>query len=246
MERYLENVGWQGSYWGDATAKATDFYFDHWHGVLSDKKEDFEFQHGKDRFYRGDCIFSEKTVLGNEDPLKGREKNWRLLRSIEKDNGLTETEIYELFQKAERFRSLFPTLANFMPLWRLGGDSSTNLNLAKGSYWGAYRDFPDLWLGDIMLWYNNPEKLEENNKGTFELFRANAENYFDKFGSWEEYIDNNYLEDFVDKDYGVVCLFRGDHCPRNGVLELSQIKGFLENGARIIEARAKRLAEKDY
>jgi len=240
MDRFLEDVGWFGSDWGDSTPRATDFFFDFWHGTLSNNKEDFVYLDGKDKFYRGDCIFSEKTVLGNEDALKGREKNWRLLTSIADENDLTDPEIVALVRKAERYRGLFPTLANFIPLWRLGGVSSTNLNLAKGS-WATYRDFPDLWLKDIMLWYNEPEGLKTLNSGTYCLFRLNAESYFDKFSSWEGYIEKNYLGDFVNKDLDVIDLFEGDHRPQSGILKVSQIEDFLDNGIRFIEARAKRL-----
>jgi len=170
VKKYLEDIGWHGSLWGDAAPKATDFYFDHWRGTLSNKKEDFEYQDGKDKFYRGDCIYSEKTVLGNKDPSKDREHNWRLLRSIKMNVDLTDSEIGELILKTERYRRLFPTLANFMPLWRLGINNSTNMNLAKGN-WTTYRDFPDLWFRDIQVWYNDPEILEKKNRRTYDLFK---------------------------------------------------------------------------
>ncbi|MCL1811720.1 MAG: hypothetical protein FWG41_05850 [Methanomassiliicoccaceae archaeon] len=237
MEKYLERIEPQGALWGDATPKAADFYFEHWKGTLSDKREDYEFVPGKDRFYRGDCIFSERTVLGKN--------NCRLTASIERSIELTGSEIEVLLAKTERFRHLFVTLANFMPLWRLGGYSTTNLNLAKGGWGGAYRDFPDLWLNDIRLWYEEPGALERKNERTFELFKINAENYFERFGSWEEYVDNNYLRDFLDKDHEIISLFEGGRRPPGGILDVSQIEDFLENSIRIIEARAKRFAEKD-
>jgi len=241
MGEYLEKIMREGSRRPDNTQKSVDFYFNHWK-VLSKNKDDFEPSRG-DKFYRGDCILSVKTVLGNEGYQKDSPNNWRLMRSIENDGSLTSDDTDKLIQKAERYRYLFDTLANFMPMWKLGGNNSTNLNMAKGN-WRTYRDFPDLWLRDIMLWYNGPIGLERKNMRAYELFIANKENYFDRFGSWEEYIDNNYLGDFVNKDYEVLELFEGDHCPRSGILELSQIEDFLDNGIRIIEARAKRLVER--
>lgn len=260
----------------DDTRIAREFYSKYW-PILSSNIDDYDGSIGK---YRGETIISFNTIAGCmirllpissvgffSMPRKTVERLGVILAS--RIPGIESAREDEIKQNFIRLYEIYHSLANFMPLpmdkWieqnqnPCNKTNIVNMNQAKGSQHRKcdcthYYDFPDLFFKDLRrLHFDEPEG-NDRAKPHFLESEINTE-YIKKFKSWNEFIENNYLQDFfADREYDefiqlapisgkfpytqtIADTLREDE--RKTCME--QIFTFLETAIKIIEKRAERL-----
>ena len=74
----------------------------------------------------------------------------------------------------------------------------------------------------------------------FEEIINNCLKWLDEYDSWENFVEKNYFQDYVD-DEGEVIPFCDGHSWENGCNEIIDYDEFFENAWKRIEARSKRM-----
>ncbi len=238
----------------DNAQVSREFYANYWK-FLSDDIETYSAQIGG---YRGETIISFRTMAtvllrtskyykGNNIPDKG-DKSKKRLDLIQEWDDIPQG----LKKKFEEFYKKYHSLANFMPLPNEKWHCKKNLNEIKGIE-PKYRDFPDAFYRVIREnVYTNHGNLEDNSFLNSEYNKK----YFDKFSSWKEYVEKNYLQDlFLDEEYTKFIKLKPtnektpykDHknkLSNNDISDIrNEVKEFLDNALAFIDKRAERLSK---
>lgn len=169
-------------------------------------------------------------------------------------------DMYEQFQTVssclesnndlKRFISLYHTLGNFSPV-------PTGFNVARsGAGYSSDYDYWDLTLMKIKKYFDLRKKpssqladdvnqivtllhCEKMNNSCKETVN-NCLKWLDEYDSWEEFIDKNFFQDYVD-DEGEVIPFCTGHSWENGCNEIGNYEEFFKNAWNRIEARSNRM-----
>lgn len=182
-KRFLEEIKTCGRLHADSDKRAKEFYKEFWEGIYEEEE------------YGGETIFSFHTISGcmirllPEYYKYGKDIRYLTVKDrlefIRKSSG-EKCDISELFEK---FFKLYHTLANFMPL------PKGTLNNSKNT---LYKEFPDLFLAGVRE-FAFTDKKDAPEYGPEVYYMENNKKYFKKFGSWKNYVEKNYLQDFFDE-----------------------------------------------
>lgn len=151
---------------------------------------------------------------------------------------IDKNEILETVDLVEDFRIKYETLGNFMPM-------PEGLNQKRGK---PLQDRFDMYLYEVKKFYEN----EYNYFGKLETLGEELkrkENYFKGFGSFKNYIEQNYLQDFVEDDYTIKDLsinseeeaYKQDENNIQEIKDCIQVKNYIKNAKAIIKNRAERM-----
>ena len=188
----------------DSSKLAYEFYFSFWKLLAEDTVDFEEFC----KTYGGETIISFNTVAGiairiTDEYLNGEvtiPKNnepdcqAKRLAIILNSSFYTEEEYFK--NKFIEFFGLCHTLANFMH-FPITGNKKTSLNCQKNSFADCH-DFPDKFFKHVKSFYSRKAKT------VMPVWMRHETNYkyLNKFGSWKNYVEKNYLQDFFhDDDY---------------------------------------------
>ena len=193
--------------------------------------------------YRGDTMTSAGIPIKNYILLKMpvqskiQENMWeRFLRNIKK---------IKLSPEAGRFLQLTHSIGNFIPV-PSGFNTGRSGEYAKWDSW-------DLTLIQIFQWYtDNSNMTDICNNGALERLFTYAKNkklaiqyceaWLQLFGTWENFVKENYLEAFVDKK-GVPKKFFPGHSLENPLPKtLKEYEIFFQTVNKCIEQRGKQIA----
>ncbi len=267
-----EIVGDEYSIDPDQTMISRMFYAKYWGKILSD---DVNMYDGAIGNYRGETIISFKTMAGaliraTKDYITGIIKEMPSDQLERLDIIVKSDDIRQSIKdKFSLFYKRYHSLSNFMPLvceqwinnsWSKEDNRKAkckdykNLNQVKGKY---FRDCPDKFYEYVydkvyqknghFNDYNDPVFISEVNQ-----------NYFNKFVTWNDFIEKNYLQDlFVDEDgyYTFIKLSpiikRFPYRKYNDInadikhIEAvhNEIEEFLDNALRFFDKRAERLVK---
>lgn len=195
-----------------------------------------------DTVFRGDTMTSIWTTLKEYAKLKtgthriDEADSWELfiLRNHKK---------IDLSYHAGRFIQLGHSIGNFMPV--PPGFNVGRSNYGKWDYW-------DLTLSQIHQWYmDNPGHSEYINNRALEILFANDRNkqtsifncgmWLKSFETWERFIQQNYMESFVDKN-GVPKRFFKSHSLNNPLpTTIKEFEEFFKTVNECIMVRGKRI-----
>lgn len=250
----------------DHTRESREFYSKYWGKTLSNEISDYN---GSLKKYRGDTIISFNTMTRCMISLLPIYKAGDLVLSTTNQKALLDIILQSddvsnnLKEKFEKFHTLYHCLANFMPLvhdrWIPDHPQFTdlkNLNQAKGSY-SKYNDFPDLFFSDIRRFgFSENPYNEKDKKENAVYFTETNGIYFERFNSWNKFVERNYLQDFFqDPEFtSAVSLAPSKEFFKNYIYSdlsklpekekkerIEQISIFLTTAITIITARAERL-----
>lgn len=163
----------------------------------------------------------------------------------------------ELYETDPAFRRLLNTsedLAHFIAVYHTLGNYipvSCGFNIARSGYYGSH-DYWDLTLMKIKEYYDARKSqsglggvLTSPEVKIMELLHCNNEvvcccKWLNSFRGWEDFINRNFLQDFVDADNQPIPLCDGHswECPQ--VLNFEE---FFKNTWQIIEKRSRRMIE---
>lgn len=154
---------------------------------------------------------------------------------------IDKNEILETVDLVEDFRIKYETLGNFMPM-------PEGLNQKRGK---PLQDRFDMYLYEVKKFYEN----EYNYFGKLETLGEELkrkENYFKGFGSFKNYIEQNYLQDFVESDYTIKDLSinseeEAHKQDENNIQEIKtckQVKNYIKNAKDIIKNRAEKMKKR--
>lgn len=154
---------------------------------------------------------------------------------------IDKNEILETVDLAEDFRIKYETLGNFMPM-------PEGLNQKRGK---PLQDRFDMYLYEVKKFYEN----EYNYFGKLETLGEELkrkENYFKGFGSFKNYIEQNYLQDFVEDDYTIKDLsinseeeaYKQDENNIQEIKDCIQVKNYIKNAKAIIKNRAEKMKKR--
>lgn len=135
------------------------------------------------------------------------------------------------------FLSYYHTLGNFIPV-------PIGFNVSRSNY--GRHDYWDLTLKKIKDWYDNSNDLEKQNKIVLELLHNNVKyvnnctKWLEYFETWVNFIDVNYLKNYID-DNDEVIRFSKNHTWNNPVVDLDE---FYNNINKVIEERTEIMLDK--
>lgn len=194
--------------------------------------------------YRGDTMTSAWTPIKNYIQLRmpGQNKiqgdKWELyfLRNIEK---------IRLSPEAGRFLQLTHTIGNFIPVPR-GFNTGRSGEYAKWDSW-------DLTLAQIFQWYMDNSDMTDicNHEALERLFTyakdkesaiQYCEAWLQLFGTWDNFIKENYLEAFVNKNGTPKKFFPGHSLDKPLPKTLKEYEIFFQSVNKCIEKRGKQIA----
>lgn len=195
-----------------------------------------------DTVFRGDTMTSIWTTLKEYAKLKTG------------THMIDETDSWELFilknhkkidlsYHAGRFIQLGHSIGNFMPV--PPGFNVGRSNYGKWDYW-------DLTLCQIHQWYmDNTRRSEYINNQALEVLFANDKNkhasisncqvWLESFETWKQFVQQNYMESFVDKN-GVPKRFFKNHTFNNPLpTTIKEFEEFFKSVNECIMVRGKRI-----
>lgn len=195
-----------------------------------------------DTVFRGDTMTSIWTTLKEYAKLKtgthmiDETDSWELfiLRNHKK---------VDLSYHAGRFIQLGHSIGNFMPV-------PPGFNVGRSNY-GEW-DYWDLTLCQIYQWYmDNPGHSEYINNRALEILFANDRNkqtsilncqmWLERFETWERFVQQNYMESFVDKN-GIPKKFFKSHSLNNPLpTTIKEFEEFFKTVNECIMVRGKRI-----
>ena len=97
-------------------------------------------------------------------------------------------------QAAETFFRLCHTIGNFT-VWL------ADCNMPRGN--GPVKDYWDLTLYHIHQWYEVNKELTTKNDALLKLFGSQLvifQDWLVSFGTWDKFVEQNFLQDFVETD----------------------------------------------
>lgn len=149
----------------------------------------------------------------------------------------------EAEKQLSRFLGCWHMLGNYCPVPR-------HFNSARSGQY-AVHDYWDLTLLKIQEYYKKRDKEDEVWKILGEELLHGKGNalacklWLDYFGSWENFIEKNYMQDFVDADiedgYKVKLFFEGHSWNKPKPEKLDEFKELFEKSSKMIEKRTERI-----
>lgn len=155
-------------------------------------------------------------------------------------------ELLDKSKKLKHFIDVYHTLGNYIPV-------PCGFNAARSGHFGSH-DSWDLTLMKIKEYYDARKEIHECIGKTpaspgikiMELLHRNGEiinccKWLDSFAGWEDFIDKNFLQDFVGEDYQPRP-FCGEHsweCPH-----VKNFDDFFDEASLMIEKRSEKMVEK--
>lgn len=143
----------------------------------------------------------------------------------------------------KRFISLYHTLGNYSPV-------PIGFNVARsGVGYSSDYDYWDLTLMKIKKYFDLRKRPfsqladDVNQIATLlhcEKIINNCLKWLDLYDSWEDFVEKNYFQDYVD-DEGEVIPFCYGHSWANGCNEITDYDQFFKNAWKRMEARSKRM-----
>ena len=143
----------------------------------------------------------------------------------------------------KRFVSLYHTLGNYSPV-------PTGFNVARsGVGYSSDYDYWDLTLMKIKKYFDlrikpSSQLADDVNQIAILLHCEetinNCLNWLDEYDSWDDFVEKNFFQDYVD-DEGEVIPFCAGHSWENGCNEIGNYDEFFKNVWNRIEARSNRM-----
>lgn len=158
------------------------------------------------------------------------------------DSDLLKNSIRK-YSHAEEFLKAAYTVGNFIPV-------PVGCNSPRGYKNQNVEDYWDLTLDFIYQWYRSHcdeilAKIVKSSENV-NLYR----NWLDAFGSWDQFVVTNFMQDFVHQDaehgiFGRPKELWTNHLEKNASVlpGVEQLDQFFENAANFIEARSQRMAD---
>lgn len=151
-------------------------------------------------------------------------------------------------QAAETFFRLCHTIGNFT-VWL------ADCNMPRGN--GPVKDYWDLTLYHIHQWYEVNKELTTKNDALLKLFGSQLvifQDWLVSFGTWDKFVEQNFLQDFVETDGKPKELWKnhfvskgvkptGKRCSEREVAGKTDFEQFFENSSKLIGNRGKKIAE---
>lgn len=166
-----------------------DIYKDLW-----EDKYPYDFTCKKESFIYGDTMNSANTIFnkfarlspyGNSVPDKG------ILGVISLYYADTDFKKYlDKSKELVNFINVYHTIGNYIPVPK-------GVNVWKAN---TFNDCFDLFLAYIYNYYNASEILNRNENSNISLKGTvfkNIKGWLDEFGSWDDFVEKNYLSPFV-------------------------------------------------
>ena len=128
------------------------------------------------------CYYKENKIYKSRATLK-------YIAELYYENELDKEHIHD----AEALMNVYHTIGNYIPV-------PNRVNTWKAN---AFKDYFDLFLVFIYNYYNAKNILVENDYSCIKLKGTMVEefdNWLDKFGSWNTFVEKNYLKNFVKKN----------------------------------------------
>lgn len=140
-----------------------------------------------------------------------------------------------------RFVSVYHTIGNYVPVPR-------GFNTARSGNFGSH-DYWDLTLMMIKEYYDLRDKKKIFRKQPEVVLEVllnspdsiyTCKSWLDFYESWNEFVEKNYFQDYVDRNGNVIPFCKG-HAWGNGKNKISNYDEFFLNAWRRIEARGYRI-----
>lgn len=168
--------------------------------------------------------------------------NYLINRFYDSDNELKS--FLDETESLKKFLSIYHTLGNFIPF-------PVGCNPTRGC--GTTCDYWDLTLKHIYEYYKikDSDKTEDaaviiqkicKNTSKIPDAETNLKKWLDKFGSWESFIDENYMSPFVDENGEPKELWEG-HFDGAVLPDFDQCNEYFKNASEWILARGKLMVE---
>lgn len=179
--------------------------------------------------FRGDTMTSALTPLVRYFELKGIDK--QVYKDSFEDYILDNIDKVSISKNVSDFLCNVHTIGNFIPVPK--GFNVGRSNFGKWDSW-------DLTLQQIYLWYqDNKNTKEETNNETLNVLFTNSKNkdecvlycieWLKMFSSWEEFVNQNYLNAFLDVKGKPIMFFKG-HSLKNPLPQtLEESEDFFSN-----------------
>lgn len=162
----------------------------------------------------------------------------------------------ELYLKDKnKFKEKLGSMENFLNHWHMLGNYCPvprDFNSARSGR-HAVHDYWDLTLLKIQEYYKKRDKEDEVWKILGEELLHGSGNvlacklWLDYFGSWENFIEKNYMQDFVDVDiedgYKVIRFFKGHSWDNPKPKNLNEFEDLFRKASEMIEKRTERIVK---
>lgn len=200
---------------------------------------------GKEDCPVGETMNSVSTTLGKLTGNKGM-KQWKKLYKSDPE---CFQRISNKHPEVKEFIAVCHTIGNFT-VWPAGCNGPRGI--------GSVKDYWDLTLQYIYQWYyNNKDLPRPKNDALRNLFGSqmvNFSNWLVAFGSWDEFVRANYMQDFVyapdnksaaldNGPFGEPRPLWNGHFSGNVLPEGEQIEEFFKNATECIKARSERMVK---
>lgn len=188
-EELLKNI--KSSVDPDMSKEAKEFYYQYFPKYMDSF---YQIQNG----YRGDSLISLGWSFGVKNKTGIFDINQRSYnRLFDKD----EIKLFYLFREGYHSRANFIIIPTKLNLYRGAYRKNDNDNNGYGTC-----DYPDIFLRIVRSFFIG-DNLSEREKN----YVAPYENWLIQYGvgeeGWKNFVDSNYLNPFVNKDYEVKDLF---------------------------------------
>lgn len=174
--------------------------------------------------------------------------------------GIGERQQYSLrlcielyFKDKNEFKKKLKSMENFLNHWHMLGNYCPvprHFNCARSGCAANY-DYWDLTLMKIKEYYNEIGKLDDKGDDEWKILgeellhgAGNAlacKKWLDYFGSWKEFIEKNYMQDFVNGNYEVKPFFDGHNWNKPTPKTLKEFNDLFQNASEMIKNRTERI-----
>ena len=181
-----------------------------------------------ERYQRGDAGFKEYYYGSLNQSLQLYLELDKDEKKLIKDKAVTD------------FIKIYHSLGNFMPVpySKNGGEFNIARSSAVNDYWDA-----TMWC--IYNWYVTGKNKKDNaDRWLFKLLKEleNVElckNWLKNFKTWNQFVDDNYLQPFVDENYKPILLFGTDFEDRKKPVSEEECMEYFEKTYDCVMKRSK-------
>lgn len=211
---------------------------------------------GRGKKYRGDVINSFRTMFGkpyNQDLKLIDENKVFKINEIKTFVGINKFQNnQEVINQAKVYYQKYHTIGNMVPIPNLAYQENNiiyNINRVKGL--GSFNDYMDYFLGIIKPYFVARIRVQIQDEPLKKLLKIN-DDFFEKYKGLEgfkTFINDFYLNDYVDNDYNVLVLFAPHlhwyHFDKTKVEEYNQAAlNYVKVATQIINNRAQKIIKK--
>ncbi|PEA54987.1 hypothetical protein CON64_09885 [Bacillus pseudomycoides] len=150
------------------------------------------------------------------------------------------------------FISLYSSIGNMLPVPIFEGNKKSSFNTSRSNF-GKF-DYTDLMLLAIFSWYEKNDSIHNDKTNDIDLqtlFRSNEDaiecckTWLKDFSNWEAFVENNYLQDFVEKDTRKPIMLWEGHSFKNPIPQnQEEMNKFLSTVNQMIKERGNRILER--